>query len=730
MFFKRSKEKILRLIFTFLITLGFYCLFLGFYACAGQVLSDEEELFLLANKAYKEGAYEIAIGILGEFKRSYPDSSRIPEVNLLIGLCHFYQNRLTMAKNKFEEIINDSKVTGFKDAALFWLGEVYFKNNDFKQASLYYRRVIDEFPDSIYCHDSYYSLGWCMFQNKEFKEALNYFKQLEVFPYKHQEDIAFKIIECMYYLKDYHGLKKRIRDYLSFYPYDKNRIACLYFYLAEADYYTEDFEGSLINYQRVISETQDVNLKGLSYLGMGWSYLKLKRYADAYQTFFQIDLSTLKGPEQESLLLGRAMLCLETGDLRKAEALYDELIRDSSLPEILFQAYLAKAEIYCLLFKYKEAIDIYKEILNKNFFKELKPEAKDNLYYKLGTALLKEHRFKEAIEEFQKIISSSQDKAIKPATLTQLADVYRESGDHLKAIPLYKEILKDYPDIPYQDYILYQLGVSLFAVNDYNESLLMLERLKKEFRDRNLLVQAEYIQGLCLYNLGNFGEAIEVFKDLVRSANHDKGLISKAEFQIAKCYDKLGDEKQAKKRFEELRVKYPDSEFIPEVFWYLGRYHYQANELSKAKRYFSCLIQDFPRSDLVSLGYYGLGLIYEKEASYAEALDLYRKALDSISLEQKPEIQFHIAELLQNQGRIKEAIEEYTRFISSYPENNPLVIKALLRTAGIYEENEDFKKARDIYRKLSLMNIEEAGYARERFEWINRQINLTNQIRR
>ena len=85
-------------------------------------------------------------------------------------------------------------------------------------------------------------------------------------------------------------------------------------------------------------------------------------------------------------------------------------------------------------------------------------------------------------------------------------------------------------------------------------------------------------------------------------------------------------------------------------------------------------------------------------------------------------IQFKIAQSLQAQGKIPEAIEEYLKTTYLYTEDNNLVVKSLLRVAAIYEDAENFKEATNIYKRIISLNVEEAKYAKERIDWIKTHV--------
>jgi TolA-binding protein len=782
----------------------------------------EEETLFVAQKAFEDGFYEVSLGLFERYLKDYPNSAKSAEVNLLIGECYFYQNRFLDALTKFEDTLKHPQANQIKDALLYWIAEVHFKGNVFGRAAEYYRMVITDYPKSAYAANAYYSLGWCLFQEAKFQEALKYFKIVEDNFHNdpQAQDATFKIIECLYNLKDYTALKNKLKSYFRAGPKDTARVAYLYFYLAEADYYLNNFTEAIDEYSKVIQGASDEKTKSLARLGTAWSYLKLKRYKEAENTLAELKRESLDKKSQDTLLLSKAILMSETNRFSEAKNIYDELLLSSEDTNIVIQAYLGKAEVLYNLANYSEAISVYQEALNR-VSDTTAGEVVDKLHYGLAWAFLKEGEFKQAIDEFQKIVKSSEDKIVKIAALCQIGDTYQDSGDYNKAINTYSQILKEYPDSFYSDYVQYQLGLAMlkgynydgailafqslknnypnsklldeatyslgltyFQREDYSSSSQVLTKFQKEFTDSNLKPQAMYLLATSLYNLGQFSEAIEVFKDIIKQYSQDTELIQKVEYEIADCYYQMGQEKEAMNRFKLLRSKYPDSNLTAEVMWWLGEYYYRHNDHVLARRYFSSLIQDFPKSNLVPSAYYALASTYENEGLYSEAIDnfrkvvdadksdlaataavaiadiyarqnkfesairayqdagrkyanlvhlinpkiadiyyknsdyekaliFYRQSLNEVPAREMANVQFRIAETLQAQGKIPQAIEEYLKVTYLYSDDNDLAVKSLLRVAAIYEGQEDFQEAVNIYSRIAAMEVEESKYARE-----------------
>ena len=708
-----------------------------------QDASKEEEALFVAKKAFEDGFYEVSLGLLERFLKNYPDSAKAAEANLLIGQCYFHQNKFLDALSKFEELLSQPQALNIQDAVLYWIAEVHFKGNNFTKASDYYKKIIDEFPSSSYAVACFYSLGWCLFQEAKFSEAWKYFKSVEEkFPNEPlSQDAAFKIIECLYNLKDYGALKDKIKSYLKIYSKDTAKIPYLYFYLAEADYYLNNFTEAIDEYSKVVVGSQDEKIQALSKLGIGWSYLKLKQYPKAGDWFLEINLENLEKASRNVLLLGKAVLSFETHRFTEAKAIYEELINTTDDPLVLIQGYLGKADTLYQMAEYKEAINVYKEASAKKS-ETIPQEIVDKLHYSLAWAYLKEGEFKEAIEEFQKIAKLSEDKIVKISALCQIGDAYQDSGDYNKAISTYDSILKDYPDSLYSDYVQYQLGLVLLKTNnydgaiaafqtlktnfpnskllddawyalglayfqkeDYNSSRDIFEKFQEGFKDSNLKSEGMYLLGTSLYNLGKFSEAIEVFKDIVRQYSQDIELIQKAEYEIADCYYQMGNEKEAVTRFKMLRSKYSDSRLNAEIMWWLGEYYYRHNDLNLACRYFSSLIQDFPKSNLIPDAHYALGSIYTEDSQYEDAINNFKKVIELGRSDLAATADIAIADIYVKQDQLDLALQAYKKIAGDY---SNLVGLVYPKIADIYSKIGNYDEAMDFYQKsLEVVPVKE-----------------------
>ncbi len=635
-----------------------------------QESPKEAELLFMAKKAYEDGFYDVAMGMLDRFQKSYPDSAKFSEARLLVGQSYFHQGRYLEALNTLESLLADPKAANLKDALYFWIAELHFKGNNFEKAVNFYQKLINDFPQSSYVPAAYYSLGWSFSQMGKYSQALESLKSLlERFPSEPQsKDAAFKLIECLYNLKEYTELKNKIKSVLKLYANDVLRLPYLYFYLAESEYYLGNLNEAAKNYLKSAQSFKDELAQSLAKLGLGWSYLKLKRYDEAEDIFADIKQTSLDKKSLDILILGQAVLMSQSNRTYEAKKLYQQLINVSSDPSIRLQAYIGKADAFYNLAEYSQAVKAYEEGLEDITKTENQAngtsELVDKLRYNLALAYIKQGVAKSGIAVFEDIVTKSVDPAVRGGALCQIGDTYQDMGEYLKAEEAYARILKQYPDASFADYALYQtglsqlkrtdsisaivsfkllpknypqskflddayysLGVAYFNNKDYGLASETLAKFKNELKSSHLSGQAVFMLGLTFIDLEKIDEALNIFKDISKQYSQDGELTQKAEYEIADCYYKLGQEKEAVERFTLLRAKYPDSKLTPEIMWWLGQYYYRLNDLNLARRYFGSLTKDFPDNSLAGDALYALGLVFRDENKLAQAIESFNMAI-------------------------------------------------------------------------------------------------------
>jgi len=58
-----------------------------------EAQGNEKELFLVAQKAFDDGFYDVAIRYIDQFMVQYPKTDKLIQAKLLLGQCYFFKNK-------------------------------------------------------------------------------------------------------------------------------------------------------------------------------------------------------------------------------------------------------------------------------------------------------------------------------------------------------------------------------------------------------------------------------------------------------------------------------------------------------------------------------------------------------------------------------------------------------------------------------------------------------------
>lgn len=719
------KFKILLMIGTFL----FSSLFLP--VTYAQNTNTEQELFVVAQKAFEDGFYDVAMRYLDQLLENYPGTDKRIKAQHLLGQCYFFKNQYVKAFDIFQNLLSYSEL---KDAALYWMGETHLKGSGYKEAEALFHKLIDEFPKSTYVPQAYYSLGWLYFEQAQFENSKKAFtKLITQFP-THQlsEDATFMLGESYYHLGSYKESIDQFQSFVLKYP-KSSRHAEIYFYMGEAHYYLEDWLRAVTFYAKAADLSLDNKLILMSKISMGWCYLNLKKYDLAQKHFDQaLAFSNEKNILSDDVYLGQANLYSETQQYTKAIEAYGQLIDLFPNSERIADALLGKANTYYLLQNYQKAIGSYSSLITRLEQHKTHVDILEKSYFGLAWSHLKMGDINKSVEIFTKIKNTTTNKTTKISALTQIGDAYHDSGRLNEAIEIYDNILKTYPESFYADYVQYRQGIALLKLGKIESGTLSFQSLKANFptskyinetkyylavayfKKQNwtqaknqaqdfiqsvteyneYLPEASYILGLCQLYTKDYKAALNQFQNLIKNFPQNSTLVRSSELNTARALFQLKEEKEAVKRFRLLVTKYPQDEVAEEALIWLGDYAMTQNQFSEAIIYYEQFIQNYPKSENIDLVLYEVGQAYNAEKSYDKAVNSFKKVSNK-NRDILVKAQISIAEIFTKDLNTASALETYQNIIQSSPEFQR---DAYIKIAEVHKKDNNYSKAIAAYK--------------------------------
>lgn len=693
---------------------------------------SDKELFLVAQKAFEDGFYDVAMRYIQQLEEQYPQTEKRVEAKLLLGQCYFFKSLYLKAYETFSALLQYPE---FKDATLFWLGETYLKGSDYKQAEEQYRQLIKVYPNSPYVPQAYYSLGWIYYDQDQLEEAKKVFAQLvEEFP-SHQlsEDAAFKLGEVEYNLRNYESAIRYFESYVSRYP-NSTRQAEVYFYIGESYYYQEDFLTAVGYYAQSAQLAYDSKLILMSKVSLGWSYIKLGKLKLAQQYLDEAyQLAQQKNILSDDVLLGQASLYSEMKEYARALAAYTDLIKMFPDSRRIAEAYLGKGNICYLTEDYAGAIGAYQKIIDLFSNVLQRSDEVEKAYFGLAWAHLKLGDIDASVRHFKTIKDKTTNRIVKVSALTQIGDAYQDVGQFDKAISVYDEILKDYPQSPYTDYAQYRQGIALLRMGNIEAATLSFQSLQANFpssryvddiryylavayfkkgdwatakkqislflkgspKSNEFMAEAQYILALSNFNLLDYAEALKAFQRILKDYPDQTAMVKDAEFWIGKCYHKMGQNKEALKQFADVIQKYPKSIIAQDSLMWLGDNALESGQFDLAIQHYQRLLEEFPGNAKLDLIYFELGQAYQAKGEIDEAVNAFKKINNTAPPELYAKARLAIADIFAQDVDPTRAMETYQGIIAGSPEFQR---DAYFKIAEIHKRNGEYAQAASAYR--------------------------------
>ncbi len=153
------------------------------------------------------------------------------------------------------------------------------------------------------------------------------------------------------------------------------------------------------------------------------------------------------------------------------------------------------------------------------------------------------------------------DEALQKQTSTKTMPV--EKG-------FYQTPARSSGNISADDYSLrYEDAKVLFDQRQYQDAIKAFQQLLDSDRDHSLSDNAQYWIGECYYALGRYRESIMAFETVLSFPRSNKN--DYAYFKLGQCYSKLGEPGQARQSFQQLIDNYPKSELVSRARNYLAQ---------------------------------------------------------------------------------------------------------------------------------------------------------------
>lgn len=261
-----------------------------------------------------------------------------------------------------------------------------------------------------------------------------------------------------------------------------------------------------------------------------------------------------------------------------------------------------------------------------------------------------------AKESYERLLRQAEDERIKKKAMKRLADLELKTGedpgidtsvapddgvepDYDKAIRLYSDLLRQFPNSPDNEKVLYQLARAYEQKGDLENALKALTQLIKQFPNSRYRAETQFRRGEILFVFGEYIKAERAYADVVKFGKktpffqraiykHGWSIYKQDRFEDAlKSFISLLDNMLANKRLADRIEKFDflsrgDQELVKDVFRVVSLSFDRLNIKGyKAVADFFARLE--PKRNYEFLVYRSLGDKYVKDERFLDAAETY-----------------------------------------------------------------------------------------------------------
>jgi outer membrane protein assembly factor BamD len=197
--------------------------------------------------------------------------------------------------------------------------------------------------------------------------------------------------------------------------------------------------------------------------------------------------------------------------------------------------------------------------------------------------LIEDDEYDEARQLLNEVKGNDITRKYAQIAQLKIAESYSKEDNLESAVIEYRRFIEQYPDSQYAPYAQYQIAMMYFSqIKGPERGAGQAKNALKEFRKLKTL-----------YPRNPYKEIIEI--NIAKCLN----VIAEYEFIVGRFYYKKDSYKAAIGRFQGILENYPDYKGIDDTLFYLSMSYRNSVDIANAKKYFEILKEKFPDSEYI-----------------------------------------------------------------------------------------------------------------------------------
>jgi len=491
----------------------------------------------------------------------------------------------------------------------------------------------------------------------------------------------------------------------------------------------ESLEGMFAEYPQHPSRLAAQQLLAWTYAQQGEEDLAVKTSEEMLAS----RLGESDSAELANAFLNVAHVRFNQGRYDEAAGAYEEfLVRYPSHPQrnlALYQAGLC----YVRLDRAGDAVDRWEAIVRVSPRDEIAEKA----WARAGDLYFQAEQYEDAKRCYQGLLENFAASSAGALGMLRIAQCDYNAGRDADALAGFAEVGRLYPGTPMSKEAERGTERALYRLGQQDQGVEQLAELVERYPTSAFAADAQFQIAKKMYEQERYLDAADEFRRVV-SQFPGYSAADRAQFLMGDAYALAGDDAQAQQSFEQFLVFFGDSELRTTVRFRLGMIYFAGEDYFRAATNFTDVLERDPEGEMAKASLYNLALSRRLMGSNAEAAvefqryqerypgderageiayqlgDLHDQAgetdqaaaafAEALAATKdaalRTEIQYRLGMAREKLADTKGALAAYEKAAASRDKSDPFRLSAVARSAGLYEEAENYRKALEAYRDL------------------------------
>jgi TolA-binding protein len=406
---------------------------------SAMAVPEAERYWLVGERAFQDGLYQLAARMLGRFVDRYPSDPRVPEATLLLGKARFSLKAYVGALEAFTRVASMAIPPGRPDEARFWEAETLFRLKRYQDARGAYERIAAD-PASPFAADALYGAAWANLETGRPEQAVLHLRRVReaygdsaVAP-----AAAYHLGRTLVTLKRPREAIPVLREFKDRYP-DHQLIAEARYFHARALIDAGDDQEGTAEMRAFVAAYPGHELAPQAQRALTRSVVRRSDKQDLAEEYKR--LMAVK-PASAEVLYDAGVVATRLGRTRDAEAAWVRLRKEFPDHALASRASLDLAQLAFTRQQYKEAA-----ALAQSAAKGVDGPARAEAHLLQGESDLKLRRFSSALQSFQAAIRVEGVEAqVRYRALAGSGLAMEEQKQWAQAARYYEEVAAKSPD--------------------------------------------------------------------------------------------------------------------------------------------------------------------------------------------------------------------------------------------------------------------------------------------